>query len=156
MKPGLVYDLTTNDYLNFLCAIGYNDSVISLFSESSVPYKCPKSANLVHFNYPSFTIPSLSGTVTLTRTLKNVGSPSTYKAQVRAPSGISVSVELDKLTVDSIGQEKSFQLTIKSKKAGVAKNYMFGKLTWTDGVHYVRSPLWLRLQQQKHRGWSIR
>ncbi|KAJ4981982.1 hypothetical protein NE237_032819 [Protea cynaroides] len=141
MNPGLVYDLTTTDYLNFLCAIGYNDTIISLFSELSVPYECPKSASLMDFNYPSFTVPSLSGTVTLTRTLKNVGFPATYKAQVRAPSGISVSVEPDKLIFDSIGQEKSFKLTIKTKKAGAAKNYVFGQLTWTDGVHYVRSSI---------------
>ncbi|KAJ4982426.1 hypothetical protein NE237_033263 [Protea cynaroides] len=141
MKPGLVYDLTTNDYLNFLCAIGYNDSTINLFSESSVPYKCPKSTSLMDFNYPSFTVPSLFGTVTLKRTLKNVGSPATYKARVRAPLGISVSVEPDNLTFNSIDQEKSFHLTIKTKKAGAAKNYVFGQLTWTDGVHYVRSPI---------------
>ncbi|WP_216668117.1 hypothetical protein, partial [Proteus mirabilis] len=28
MDPGLVYDLTTKDYLNFLCSLGYNETQI--------------------------------------------------------------------------------------------------------------------------------
>ncbi|KAJ4981421.1 hypothetical protein NE237_032258 [Protea cynaroides] len=141
MDPGLVYDLTTNDYYNFLCAVGYNETLISLFSDSSVPYKCPKTANLMNFNYPSFSVPSLSGTATLWRTLKNVGPPAIYTAFVHAPLGTSVSVKPGKLKFDFLGQEKSFKLTIKSNGAGAAEDYVFGHLTWTDDVHYVRSPI---------------
>ncbi|MBA0701336.1 hypothetical protein Goari_022681, partial [Gossypium aridum] len=39
MNPGLVYDLSTKDYLNFLCTLGYNDTLISAFSQDN--YKCP-------------------------------------------------------------------------------------------------------------------
>ncbi|KAJ4975495.1 hypothetical protein NE237_000601 [Protea cynaroides] len=140
-NPGLVYDLTTNDYLYFLCAVGYNSGQLRSFSNSSVPYKCPKSASLDDFNYPSITVPSLNGTVTVTRKLKNVGTPATYNAKVRAPNGISVSVEPESLTFDSVGQEKNFKLTLKAKQAGAAKDYVFGLLTWSDGYHYVRSPI---------------
>ncbi|KAJ4976816.1 hypothetical protein NE237_001922 [Protea cynaroides] len=139
--PGLVYDLTTNDYLYFLCAIGYNSSQLISFSNSSVPYECPKSASLNDFNYPSITVPSLNGTITVGRKLKNVGSPATYKAKVDAPEGISVSVEPESLTFDSVGQEKNFKLTLKAKQAGAAKDYVFGLLTWSDGYHFVRSPI---------------
>ena len=31
MDPGLIYDLTVNDYLDFLCAIGYNQTMIEPF-----------------------------------------------------------------------------------------------------------------------------
>jgi hypothetical protein len=31
MEPGLVYDLTTRDYVDFLCSIGYNSTQLSLF-----------------------------------------------------------------------------------------------------------------------------
>ena len=31
MDPGLVYDLTTTDYLNVLCSIGYNATQLSRF-----------------------------------------------------------------------------------------------------------------------------
>ncbi|KAJ4975267.1 hypothetical protein NE237_000373 [Protea cynaroides] len=139
--PGLVYDLTTDDYLYFLCAIGYDDSKLRSFSDSGVPYKCSKSATLNDFNYPSIMVPSLNGTVTVGRKLKNVGSPATYKVNVDAPEGISVSVEPESLTFDSVGQEKSFKLTLKAVQAGAAKDYVFGQLNWSDGYHFVRSPI---------------
>ncbi|KAA8519247.1 hypothetical protein F0562_013503 [Nyssa sinensis] len=139
MDPGLVYDLTVSDYLNFLCAIGYNETMIQLFSDG--PYKCPKTCNLLNFNYPSITVPKLSGSVTVTRTVKNVGSPGTYASRVREPRGISVSVEPRILKFDKIGEEKRFTLTLEAKRADAAKDYVFGELLWSDGVHYVRSPI---------------
>ncbi|KAF8391713.1 hypothetical protein HHK36_024022 [Tetracentron sinense] len=141
MDPGLVYDLTSKDYLNFLCSLGYNQTQISLFSEG--PYKCPKSMSLTDFNYPSITVPKLSGSATVTRTVKNVGSPGTYIARVHAPTGIFVSVEPQSLKFEKMGEEKTFKVTFKAKKeaGAVASDYVFGRLTWSDGDHYVRSPI---------------
>ncbi|XP_059439030.1 subtilisin-like protease SBT5.4 [Corylus avellana] len=139
MDPGLVYDLTAKDYLGFLCYLGYNQTTIELFS--GAPYECPKATSLLDFNYPSITVPKLSGSVTVTRKLKNVGSPGTYSALVREPSGISVHVHPEILKFDQIGEEKSFSLTLEAKGHGVSKNYVFGGLTWSDGKHYVRSPI---------------
>ncbi|XP_043689286.1 subtilisin-like protease SBT5.4 [Telopea speciosissima] len=143
MDPGLVYDLNTTDLLNFLCAIGYNDDQISLFTETVVPYKCPKpTISLLDLNYPSIAVPSLAGSATLMRKLKNVGSsPATYKAIIRPPSGISVSVDPQILTFDSVGQEKTFKLTLKTELPGSAKDYVFGELEWSDGRHQVKSPI---------------
>lgn len=143
MDPGLVYDLTANDYLDFLCAIGYNKTTIQLFSEGP-NYKCPESASLLDFNYPSISVPRLSGSVTVTRRLKNVGSPGTYAVRIKRANGISVSVEPNVLRFKSVGEEKSFRVTLKAKpkRGGEAKgDYVFGGLTWSDGEHYVRSPI---------------
>ncbi|XP_042520485.1 subtilisin-like protease SBT5.4 [Macadamia integrifolia] len=143
MDPGLVYDLTPIDYLNFLCAIGYNGTSIRVFSETKLPYRCPNPAiTLLDFNYPSITVPKLSGFAILTRTLKNVGSsPATYKAKIRSPSGISVLVEPKMLTFDSVGQEKTFKLTLTTKRPGYATDYVFGQLKWSDGLHHVKSQI---------------
>ncbi|XP_042520490.1 subtilisin-like protease SBT5.4 [Macadamia integrifolia] len=142
MDPGLVYDLTTIDYKNFLCAIGYNQILISLFSESKLPYTCPNPAiNLLDFNYPSIAVPSLSSFATVTRKLKNVGSLGTYKAQIRPPLGISVTVEPAILTFDKVGQEKTFKLTLKTNRPGYTKDYVFGELQWSDGHHVVKSQI---------------
>ena len=73
--------------------------------------------------------------------MKNVGIPGTYAARVREPLGISVSIEPNILKFENIGEEKSFKVTLKAKWAGAAKDYVFGGLTWTDGKHYVRSPM---------------
>ncbi|KAL0692834.1 hypothetical protein Bca4012_060014 [Brassica carinata] len=137
--PGLVYDLTVNDYLDFLCAVGYNQTMIKLFSESP-SYKCPKEASVLDLNYPSITVPNLTGgSVTVTRKLKNVGTVGTYAANVREPYGVSVDVEPCVLKFDRVGQVKSFKLTLKPKWVG--KDYAFGGITWSDGKHYVRSPI---------------
>ncbi|CAK9177165.1 unnamed protein product [Ilex paraguariensis] len=139
MDPGLVYDLATDDYLDFLCALGYNQTAIQLFSEG--PYDCSPDSNLLNFNYPSITVPNLSGSVTLTRKVKNVGSPGTYEALVRQPLGVSVSVKPTVLNFKNTGEEKSFTLTLEAKRADVPEDYVFGELLWSDGHHYVRSPI---------------
>lgn len=140
MDPGLVYDLSVDDYLNLLCARGYNESVIKLFSNT--PYKCPKSFSLSHFNYPAIAVPNLGGdTSTITREVKNVGSPGTYKARVKAPAGVVVLVKPKSLKFKRAGEVKKFKIVLKPKVKGEPKDYVFGEVTWSDGKHHVRSPL---------------
>lgn len=139
MDPGLVYDLSTDDYFDFLCALGYNQTLMQSFSKD--PYECPKSISLLDFNYPSITVPYLRGSATVARRVKNVGSPGTYVARVIEPPGISVSVKPRTLTFDQVGEEKSFKVTLKVKYARHAMEYVFGGLRWSDGRHYVRSPI---------------
>lgn len=139
MDPGLVYDLTNDDYLNFLCSLGYNQTTVELFSD--FPYECPKLASLLDFNYPSIAVPKLSGKVTVTRKLKNVGSPGIYSARVLNPVGVSVHVEPQILKFENVGEEKSFTLTLEAEEPGLARDYVFGELIWSDGRHYVRSPI---------------
>ncbi|XP_065864503.1 subtilisin-like protease SBT5.4 [Euphorbia lathyris] len=141
MDPGLVYDLTVDDYLNFLCSRGYNQSLIKLFSGES--YSCPESFNLEDFNYPSISIVNLMNeTLTVSRRVKNVGTPGTYKVSVKQPNGVSVWVKPESLEFEKIGEEKSFEVSFKAKSEGRDDvNYVFGGLTWSDGKHYVRSPI---------------
>nr|XP_034891581.1 subtilisin-like protease SBT5.3 [Populus alba] len=140
MDPGLVYDLTTKDYLNFLCSIGYNATQMSIFIEE--PYACPpKNISLLNFNYPSITVPNLSGNVTLTRTLKNVGTPGLYRVRVKKPDGILVKVEPESLKFSKLNEERTFKVTLKAKDNRFISSYVFGGLTWSDGVHHVRSPI---------------
>ena len=85
MDPGLVYDLHTVDYLNLFCASGYDQGLIRMFNNGK-PYTCPMSYNMTEFNYPSITLPNLGANpVTFTRTVKNVGPPSTYFVGTQAP-----------------------------------------------------------------------
>ncbi|GMI74108.1 hypothetical protein like AT5G59810 [Hibiscus trionum] len=140
MDPGLVYDLAIEDYLNFLCARGYNQTSLRLFSDK--PFVCPKSFNLMDFNYPSIAVPELNGTVTVSRTVKNVGPPrSTYKARVRSPAGVTITVIPSKLRFKKCGEEKRFKVTIKSNSDVKSQEYVFGELLWSDGKHNVRSPI---------------
>ncbi|KAM7503305.1 hypothetical protein LguiB_002209 [Lonicera macranthoides] len=169
MDPGLVYDLTVNDYLDFLCAIGYNQTIIRKFSGG--PYKCPhdavakangslSSSLLLNFNYPSITVPNITSEVTVTRRVKNVGAPGKYEARLRQPRGFLATVEPTSLTFKEIGEEQTFKLTLRAKNKKSSpppspspspypppnlndywSRYSFGELLWSDGIHYVRSPI---------------
>ncbi|GER29219.1 subtilisin-like serine endopeptidase family protein [Striga asiatica] len=66
MDPGLIYDLQTTDYLNLLCALGYNQTQIKLFWKKSITCRKP-NIRLIDFNYPSLTVPFFNGPVTVTR-----------------------------------------------------------------------------------------
>ncbi|KAL3736557.1 hypothetical protein ACJRO7_025492 [Eucalyptus globulus] len=144
MNPGLVYDLTANDYLDFLCARGYNESQLRLFTNET--HRCPKHFKTSDLNYPSITVPDLNGTMVVTRRMKNVGTPGTYSAHIKAPAGVSLSVQPQNLKFEKCGEEKEFKVVLKPKVAGKPVDYVFGKLIWSDGVHYVRSPLVVKHQ----------
>ncbi|XP_019246989.1 PREDICTED: subtilisin-like protease SBT5.3 [Nicotiana attenuata] len=139
MDPGLVYDLTIDDYMSFLCAQGYNETQINIFSQGC--FKCPEPISFINLNLPSITVPKLNDLVVVTRTLKNVGSPGIYKARIRSPAGISVVIEPNTLEFNKIGEEKSFKLNLKVKGNKAPKDYVFGQLIWSDGKHNVRSPI---------------
>ncbi|KAI3846666.1 hypothetical protein MKX03_009014 [Papaver bracteatum] len=138
MDPGLVYDATVFDYLTFLCGLGYNETQLQSFT-AGIPYKCSMKYGLADFNYPSITVPGLDGATKVMRTVKNVGSPGTYKAQIHAPEGVKVSVKPKTLTFEKIGEEKTFEVSLQVINASY--QYVFGSLTWTDGVHSVRTPI---------------
>ncbi|MQL86381.1 hypothetical protein Taro_018910 [Colocasia esculenta] len=140
MDPGLVYDLTGQDYLNFLCAIGYNATQMSTFSDKM--FTCPSEPMKIEdLNYPSISIFNLSRPITVNRTLKNVGLPGTYRVRVKPPTGVSVSVKPTSLTFERVGEEKTFQVSLAPKQASVLQSSVFGQLIWSDGKHNVRSPL---------------
>lgn len=142
MDPGLIYDISTVEYLNFLCALGYNQTEISFFSDDA--YACPKTVlSLTNLNYPSIAIPNLSRRITVTRKVKNIGSPGTYIVSVNNPEGISVYIKPRRLRFRKTGEEKSFRVILKVKKPSkVPKDYVFGELVWSDeNGHQVRSPM---------------
>ncbi|KAH7574726.1 hypothetical protein JRO89_XS03G0336100 [Xanthoceras sorbifolium] len=142
--PGLVYDLTVGDYLNFLCTRGYNETAISLFY-SGQPFVCPKTFSLADFNYPSIAVANLSDSVTITRRLKNVGEPGTYKVSVQELAGVLVQVEPESLTFGKQGEEHTFKVVLKRNDNVQLGRYVFGGLTWSDGSHHVRSPIAVKL-----------
>ncbi|KAL5972353.1 hypothetical protein ACLOJK_041607 [Asimina triloba] len=141
MDPGLVYDLTTQDYVHFLCALGYNATRMATFTDRS--YRCRPSnrSTILDLNYPSITVPNLTKPTTVKRRLKNVGAPGRYTAHVKGARGVLVSVEPTSLVFNSTGEEKAFAVTLMPEWQLGSHGYVFGRLVWSDGVHYVRSPI---------------
>ncbi|XP_027771476.1 subtilisin-like protease SBT3.4 isoform X5 [Solanum pennellii] len=141
--PGLVYDMGTFDYILYLCSMGYNNSAISMLIDQAA--SCPiKRPSILDVNLPSLTIPSLRKTVTVRRTVTNVGPVnSKYKAIIEPPLGITIKVKPETLIFNSSTKKISFTLTISTSHK-YTTYYYFGSLTWTDGVHRVRSPISVR------------
>ncbi|CAL1352057.1 unnamed protein product [Linum trigynum] len=142
-SPGLVYEMNTTDYVNFLCYIGYTKQQIAVFYPE--PYQCPPktSTSLSNLNYPSISVPNLSGKVNVTRTVKNVGTPGVYRVRVGAPAGITVGVSPRVLRFSRVNQSKKYTVSLEAMN-NVGTGYLFGNITWSDGKHVVRSPLVVR------------
>lgn len=143
--PGLVYDMGTEDYVQYLCGMGYN--VSDIFQLTEHPVVCPsKQPSVLELNLPSITIPNLRKPIILTRTVTNVGPVnSKYKANVDFTSGINIAVRPETLIFNSKTKTISFSVMISSAH-NVNAGYYFGSLTWTDGVHVVRSPISIRTE----------
>ncbi|VYS69405.1 unnamed protein product [Arabidopsis thaliana] len=142
-SPGLVYDASYQSYLLYCCSVG----LTNLDPTFKCPSRIPPGYNL---NYPSISIPYLSGTVTVTRTVTCVGrtgnSTSVYVFNAQPPNGVLVNAEPNVLVFDKIGQKKRFNIIFTTQRyefTGEARRdrYRFGWFSWTDGHHVVRSPI---------------
>lgn len=146
LSPGLVFDTTTKDYLNFLCYYGYKDKLVRKVS-GDAGFACPPggtSPDLIatDLNYPSISVPRLvSGKpVAVSRTAMNVGpSNATYELAVEAPPGLSVKVLPERLVFSRRWTTAAYKVTFATA-AGVSKGYAYGAVTWSDGAHSVRTP----------------
>lgn len=144
-NPGLVYDMGTDDYIHYLCAMGYNSSAISQVVDKSTV--CPNpQPSILDVNLPSITIPNLRKATSLGRTVTNVGpTNSVYRLLIEPPLGVIIAVKPDTLVFNSTTKKVSFDVSVSTTHR-VNAGYYFGSLTWTDGVHIVRSPISVRTQ----------
>lgn len=156
IDPGLIYDINVGDYLQFLCSMGYNNTAISWMFNSAPP--CRKTKNfLVNFNIPSISIPELKKTITISRTVSNVGPIiSVYVARIEAPPGTNVRVEPSVLSFNTSTKKLKFKVTI-CPLLRVQGRYSFGYLFWEDGFHVVRIPLVVRsvIQDSYAQTWFL-
>ncbi|PIN22915.1 Tripeptidyl-peptidase II [Handroanthus impetiginosus] len=144
-NPGLVYDIGTQDYVNYLCAMGYSQAAINQLTGRT--NSCPKSGNSVlDLNLPSITVPNLKDSITITRTVTNAGDPnSKYEVVVHPPLGIVVKVNPTHLFFNRNITKMSFTVTITTLHK-ITTEYYFGSLTWTDKMHNVRIPISVRTE----------
>ncbi|XP_057540762.1 subtilisin-like protease SBT5.4 [Amaranthus tricolor] len=82
MDPGLVYDMNEFDYLNLLCAINQNNTVLENLSKQH-SYDCPRDFSALDANYPSIYVPEFPRNTIINHKLKNTGQPSTYLPRMR-------------------------------------------------------------------------
>lgn len=145
IDPGLVYDATEVDYVNFLCKQGYNTTIIrQITGDNSSVCNSTEPGRAWDLNYPSFSLAIEDGQPiygVFTRTVTNVGSPnSTYTVRPYMPASVSVDVEPQSLSFSAVGEQKSFTVKVTGPKIA-QQPIMSGAIVWEDGVHQVRSPV---------------
>nr|CAD1827235.1 unnamed protein product [Ananas comosus var. bracteatus] len=149
LDPGLLYDAQVDDYIAFLCSIGYTADQIALFTRDGSTANCSTTtlSSPGDLNYPAFSVlfSSHSDVVTYRRVVRNVGSSAdaVYEVAVSAPRGVNVTVSPSRLEFNSVGQSLSYEVTFASaaNPVIVGDNYAFGSILWADGSHNVRSPV---------------
>ncbi|XAR67203.1 Cucumisin [Bertholletia excelsa] len=145
LSPGLVYDLSTDDYIAFVCSLGYTmDQVQALVKQPNVTCS-RKLANPGQLNYPSFSVQfGKSKVVRYTRELTNVGAVgSVYKPAIEGPPSVAIRVKPSKLVFKNVGDKLRYTVTFVSKKGAdpSATSYEFGSLAWKNAEHQVTSPI---------------
>jgi len=138
--PGLVYDVTDDEYDAFACGIE---------SPAVDQTRCDDLAagglsfDAEDLNQPSITVSRLANSQTVTRRVTNVGDEAeTYVASVTAPIETTVSVVPSSLTIGP-GQSATYDVTF-TYASGPLDLWRFGSLSWSSSSHDVRSVLAVR------------
>ncbi|KAJ0007296.1 hypothetical protein Pint_29338 [Pistacia integerrima] len=157
MDPGLIYDISSYDYVNFLCNSNYTVTNIKVITRRSADCKGAKRAGHVgNLNYPSLSAVfqqygEHKMSTHFIRTVTNVGDPnSVYKVVIRPPSGTQVTVQPEKLVFRRVGQKLNFLVRVEAmaiKLSPGSSSVKSGHIMWTDGKHNVTSPLVVTMQQ---------
>lgn len=146
VDPGLVYDLTEDDYVNFLCASNYSSKQIKVITGREVTCGVGNDSPW-ELNYPAISVVfggsnSTTREISVTRTVTHVcDGPSTYVASVMNPEDATVSIAPEKIAFTNKGEKRSFSVKILGHEARSESGTEFGMLTWTDGKHEVNSAL---------------
>lgn len=150
-QPGLTYDIANNDYFAFLCGIGNSSFVANTTGSTCAQFEAAGyDTDPSQLNLPSMAIAELTGAETLTRVVTDVsGSGSVYTATVEAPAGVDVEV----ITNDGANQmtvaanaSVAYGVKFTPNANATIGQWVFGAITWSNGVHSVRSPIAIKVE----------
>ena len=140
VDPGLVYDVSDDEFDAFACGIA---------SPAVSADRCDE-LNLAGFsfagedlNQPSIAVARLANQQVIRRRVSNVSDESaTYVAEIVPPSGVSVNVSPASITLPP-GASADFDVTL-TYVSGPLDLWRFGSLTWTSNERSVYSTLAVR------------
>ena len=138
LDPGLVYDNSPVDFTRYQCLV--NKPAVSPASDCTTYGTLDQSYN---YNLPSVTVGSVLGAVTVTRKVTNVGSSSASYSGTVTIAGFTPLLTPATLTL-APGETKTFTLKLTPTTA-VLNVWNYGSMTWSDGVHNVKSPVTARV-----------
>lgn len=157
MDPGLVYDISSYDYVDFLCNSNYTTKNIQVLTRKAADCRGAKRAGHIgNLNYPTLTaVFQQYGKHKLSthfiRTVTNVGDPdSVYTVKIRPPAGVVVTVAPEKLVFRRVGQKLNFLVRVQTEAVKLSPGSSVvrsGSILWSDGKRDVTSTVVVTLQQ---------
>ncbi|KAF7848620.1 hypothetical protein BT93_L1789 [Corymbia citriodora subsp. variegata] len=140
MDPGFIYDIQPDDYIPYLCGLGYTDKQVATIVNK--PVKCSSSIPEGELNYPSFSV-TLGPPQTFNRTVTNVGmGNSSYVVMVVPPQGVYISMKPTILSFSRLNQKATYSVTFgRAHSTGMTSNYSQGYLQWHSEKYFVRSTI---------------
>jgi subtilisin family serine protease len=144
LNPGLIYDITKEDYVQMLCNYGYDTNKIRQISgDDSSCHGASKRSLVKDINYPAMVfLVHRHFNVKIHRTVTNVGfHNSTYKATlIHHNPKVKISVEPKILSFKSLNEKQSFVVTVFGE-AKSNQTVCSSSLVWSDETHNVKSPI---------------
>ncbi|CAI7880606.1 unnamed protein product [Closterium sp. NIES-53] len=133
LDPGLTYNAGATDYYNFLAGQGLTKARGLLGTRNRLVAVKPYM-----LNRPTIAVARLSKSVSVTRTVTNVGSTaSNYTVSWVAPPGVTVTIVPLKLSL-AVGGSATY--TVKFSVTAASWEFKYGSLTWKDAYgHVVKS-----------------
>lgn len=138
--PGLVYDVSDDEYDAFSCGIA---------SPAVTTERCDALAtaglsfDAADLNQPAISVGSLINTRTVQRRVTNVSEEAgVYSASVLAPPNISVAVTPNSISLGP-GESSTFDVSM-TFQSGPLDLWRFGSLTWSSEDYDVYSPIAVR------------
>nr|XP_043630482.1 subtilisin-like protease [Erigeron canadensis] len=142
--PGLVFDVAPDDYIPYLCGLGYTSQEVGTIVNKKV--SCEKTIPEGELNYPSYVITLAKGeNKTYSRTVTNVGDANSVytisEPNFHIPPGIVVRIHHPALEFTQVNQKLTYELTF-SRYNNVEINvpYDEGFIAWQAGKYVVRTP----------------
>ncbi|XP_051114526.1 subtilisin-like protease [Andrographis paniculata] len=148
--PGLIYDLEPEDYIPYLCGLGYTDKEIEVIVQQEVSCANGTSISEAELNYPSFSFELGDSVKTYTRTVTNVGeAKSRYDSviDVHSVPGFGVSVAPGTLEFSRVGEKITYEISFNRVGGAPTANATFvqGALIWRSAKRDVRAPISVKI-----------
>ncbi|CAN6351870.1 unnamed protein product [Urochloa humidicola] len=140
INPGLIYDTDEEQYILYLCGLGYTDSQVEIITNQKVVCREGRKITEAELNYPSIAVTASTGKLLVNRTVTNVGdASSSYTVDIEMPKEVTASVSPSKLEFTKANEKKTF--TVSLTWDGNATKHAEGSIRWVSDKHVVRSPI---------------
>ncbi|CAA0811706.1 Subtilase family protein [Striga hermonthica] len=114
LDPGLVYDIAMDEYIPFLCGLGYTEDQVKMITQE--PADCSSRIPQGQLNYPTLSA-FLGSSQTFSRTVTNMGEPvSCYSVRIVEPLGVNVVVRPSRMCFTRLKQKATYYVTFRRSK----------------------------------------